>query len=138
MFFLIYASAATKPFSQSELLELLEKSHANNSKLGITGMLLYREGNFMQLLEGEEESVLNLYDKISADPRHLGIVRFLQGHHDERQFPDWSMGFRNLDFPDEVDNPMYSEFLNSRFTGDEFSTNPTRAQRLLLSFKRSL
>lgn len=138
MIFLIYASSATTPFSQSELHALLEKCHKNNTALGITGMLLYKEGNFIQLLEGEEETVRRLYDKIAADPRHRGIIMFLQGTQTERQFPEWSMGFRDLSAEEEIDAPGYSEFLNTRFTGEEFSANPTRAQKLLLLFKKSM
>lgn len=138
MFFLIYASAATTPLTSTELLALLEKSQANNSRLGVTGMLLYKEGGFIQLLEGEEETVRSLYDKISADPRHRGIVMFLQGFEDARQFPDWSMGFRDLSSDEAIDVPGYSEFLNTRLTGEEFALNPTRAQRLLLMFKRGI
>ena len=138
MFFLIYASSATKPFTSPELLVLLEKCQVNNARREVTGMLLYKDGNFLQLLEGEEETVHDLYNKIAADPRHQGIITFLQGFENERQFPDWSMGFRDLNLDRKIDNPGYSEFLNTRFTGEEFSSNPTRAQKLFLMFKRTM
>lgn len=139
MFFLIYASSATKPFTSPELLALLDKCHTtNNYRLGVTGMLLYKDGNFLQLLEGEEESVRGLYERIAADPRHRGIIVFLQGYEDERQFPEWSMGFRDLSLDEEIDNPGYNEFLNTQFTGEEFCSNPTRAQKLFLMFKRTM
>ena len=138
MFFLIYASSAVKPFSQSELFELLETCRENNTKLGITGMLLYKDGNFMQLLEGEETPVRRLYDKISHDSRHRGEITLLHGFQTDRQFPVWSMGFRDLSRAAETDNPGYNEFLNTKFTGEEFSLSPTRAQKLLLLFKKSM
>lgn len=137
MYFLIYASAATEPFSPAQLFDLLEKCHTNNTNLGVTGMLLYKDGNFIQLLEGEEQVVHKLYNKISEDSRHLGIINFLQGFENERQFPEWSMGFRDLSAEEEIDVPGYSEFLNTRFTSEEFAANPTRAQKLLLMFKKS-
>ena len=55
MFYLIYVSSAIKLMHDDELLLLLEKARENNSRLGITGMLLYKEGNFMQMLEGGKE-----------------------------------------------------------------------------------
>ena len=70
MVFLVYVSSAVKLFSDEELVQLLEASRENNSKIGVTGMLLYKEGNFMQLIEGPEESVRSLHAKISIDPRH--------------------------------------------------------------------
>jgi hypothetical protein len=138
MFFLVYVSSAVRPFSPSELTDLLAKCHENNAKLGITGMLLYKDGNFMQVLEGEEEAVRTLYAKIGHDPRHRGLLTLLQGPLAERQFPDWSMGFRDLNAADVLSTPGYSEFLNTPLTGEEFSSDPTRCQKLLMTFKRNM
>lgn len=109
MFYLVYASSATRPFSEADLSDLLETSRENNARLGITGMLLYKDGNFMQVLEGEEETVRALYEKIGTDPRHDGAITLHQSFAQERQFPDWSMGFRNLDSPELRTVPGYSE-----------------------------
>jgi len=72
MFSLIYVSSAVTEFSKSELVDLLESCHANNANLGVTGMLLYKDGNFMQALEGNEDVVRGLHAKIALDPRHRG------------------------------------------------------------------
>ena len=101
-------------------------------------MLLYKDGNFMQALEGEEGAVRALYERIRVDPRHGGVITLLEDHSEERQFPDWFMGFRDLKAPEERDAPAYSEFLNTPLTGQEFSDEPTRAQKLLLTFKRTM
>jgi hypothetical protein len=138
MFFLVYVSSAVRPFSQSELVELLAKSHENNAPLGVTGMLLYKDGNFMQVLEGEEEVVRTLYARIGLDPRHRGLLTILQGPLAERQFLDWSMGFRDLNAADALATPGYNEFLNTPLTGEEFSPDPTRCQKLLTMFKRTM
>jgi hypothetical protein len=138
MFSLVYISSAVTPFSSVELGELLSISHRNNASLGITGMLLYKDGNVMQVLEGEETAVLNLNAKIRRDPRHRGVQTLIQGPIVERQFPSWSMGFRDLTI-DQVDATAgYNEFLNTPLTGQEFSSDPTRCQRLLLTFKKSM
>jgi hypothetical protein len=101
-------------------------------------MLLYKGGNFMRALEGEERTVREPYAKIAADPRHGGEITLLEGNTDERRFPDWSMGFRDLDPPEARAEPGYSDFLNSPLSGREFSGDPSRAQRLLLTFKRTM
>ncbi len=138
MFFMIYVSSANSSFSRSELLNLLEKCHQNNARLEITGMLLYKDGNFMQVLEGEEAVVRQLYNKIAGDARHHGAITLMQGSIKERQFPAWTMGFRDLNSPDALRTPGYNEFLNTKLTGEEFSSDPTRSQKLLLTFKKTM
>lgn len=138
MFSLLYVSSAVRPFSGSDLEELLATSRDNNARVGITGMLLYKDGNFMQVLEGEEGAVRDLYDKIGDDPRHRGEIVLREGFTEERQFPGWSMGFRDLESPGARAIPGYSGFLNTPLTGREFSGDPTRAQRLLLTFKKTM
>lgn len=93
---LVYVSSATHLFSKTELLELLTKSRIKNSALGITGMLLYKEGNFMQLLEGEANAVHRLYDTIHKDPRHHNSIVLVDEPAKTPFFRDWSMGFRDL------------------------------------------
>ena len=139
MFFLTYyAGTTTRELSNSDLNGLLAQCRKNNADLGITGMLLYKDGNFMQVLEGEESAVRSLYAKISNDPRHKGELLLQQGIQKERQFPDWSMGYRNLESQESRSVPDYSEFLNTPLTGREFSANPSRSQKLLLSFKKNM
>lgn len=138
MFFMVYVSSAVNLFSPTELVDLLAKSRQHNKERGITGMLLYKDGNFMQVLEGEESEVRALHAKIQNDPRHRGLITLLQGHQEERQFPNWSMGFRDLASPELQSLAGYNEFLNTSLTGEEFSDDPTRCQRLLLSFKKNM
>jgi hypothetical protein len=106
--------------------------------LDITGMLLYKDGNFMQALEGEKETGRTLYAKIGRDSRHRGLLTLLPGPLVARQFPDWLMGFRDLNAADVLSMPGYSEFLNTPLTGEEFSSGPTRCQKLLMTFKRDM
>ncbi len=135
VYYIAYVSSATHLFPPEELVELLAKSRANNARAGISGMLVYRDGNFMQVLEGEEDAVRAQYDKIERDTRHAGVLTLLEGYTSERQFPGWSMAFRDLDTLDAKSLPGYDEFLNLSTEGKEFSRDPSRCQRLLLSFK---
>ncbi len=138
MFALVYVSSAVNEFSPSELVDLLKTSHENNAALGVTGMLLYKDGNFMQVLEGDEPVVRTLYAAIARDARHRGALVLTQGPLAARQFHEWSMGFRDLQTADALSTPGYSEFLNTPLTGAEFSADPTRSQRLLMMFKKSM
>lgn len=138
MFFIIYVSSAIHPFPRPELFDILTKSRLNNAKLNVTGMLLYKDGNIIQVLEGEETGVRTLYAKIALDPRHQAIIKLLQGTTEVRQFPEWSMGFNDLNHVDLTSIPGYSEFLNTPLTSAEFSLDPTRCQRLLLLFKQNM
>jgi FAD-dependent sensor of blue light len=138
MFSMVYVSSAIDQFSEAGLRELLATSRTNNTRLGLTGMLLYKEGSFMQVLEGDEAAVRALYAKIGLDPRHRGLLTLLQGPLEERLFPDWSMGFRDLSSAEARSTEGFSEFMNTPLTGAEFSSDPARCQKLLLTFKKHM
>ncbi|MCA8988664.1 MAG: BLUF domain-containing protein [Planctomycetaceae bacterium] len=89
----IYASAATRPFTREELFELLEDSRLKNSQHGLSGMLLYHGGAFLQVIEGEEADVEQLYEKIKRDERHENVRLIARFPIEERCFGDWKMGF---------------------------------------------
>ena len=59
---IIYVSKETEDFSNDKILKLLDGARSNNTKLDVTGMLLYSEGSFFQILEGEEEIVDQLFN----------------------------------------------------------------------------
>jgi FAD-dependent sensor of blue light len=138
MYRIVYVSSATEPFSERELEDLLEKSRQNNSKLGITGMLLYKDGNFMQCLEGPEEAVGTLAAKIKSDPRHRGVLVLLQGQLTQPEFSHWAMGFKRLDSASAIETPSFCKFLDLPLTSEQFQLHPSRSLKLLCSFKRDM
>ncbi len=93
---LIYLSSETESFNEHELLTILEESINNNKRRGVTGVLLYSGGNFIQLLEGPREEVESLFQVVKKDKRHTNIIRLLAEYSDTRDFPDWKMGFRKI------------------------------------------
>jgi hypothetical protein len=101
-------------------------------------MLLYKGGNFLQVLEGPEEGVLRLYQKISRDPRHGDVMLLTKEPIQERQFPDWSMGFQNIDQLSPEDLPGFTSFLEDDFASAAFRQNPKRAHIILLNFKNNM
>lgn len=112
MITLIYGSTATSRMSDSELLEILKKARENNQKLNITGMLLYYDNNFLQVLEGEEDKVTDLFAKIRTDPRHQGVMVYVKHPISKRQFGNWEMGFVNVANLETDKIAGYSNFLN--------------------------
>jgi hypothetical protein len=136
MYTVIYVSSAVNLFSDQDLATLLEKARINNHSLNITGMLLYKDGNFMQLLEGPRDAIDGLLLKIESDPRHRGMLRLLQQDRPEREFSDWAMGFKSLDPSSVCDIPGYSDFLDLPLNSDEFLQKPSLSLKLLLNFKK--
>ena len=90
---LIYGSTETHAFTNLELAELLRRARINNAGLEITGMLLYHDHSFMQILEGDKEEVDALFEKIQQDSRHGGVNIFCRSQSAQREFPEWSMAF---------------------------------------------
>ena len=135
LFHLIYVSTAVKPMNGDELVSLLEQSRARNKRHRITGMLLYSDGHFMQVLEGEEASVMKIFEDIKRDHRHTKVDVLRAEYIQYRNFPDWTMGFRNIDKLDPATVPGYTRFLEHDFTSEYFATNSVEAHAMLLAFK---
>ena len=132
---LVYVSSAKEILSPDDLYALLQTSRRNNQWEGITGMLLYKSGNFIQALEGEQEAIRRLHERIAKDRRHHGLLTLLEKPIKERQFTQWSMGFRNLGAPLLRGLPGYSDFLNVPLSAETLSKDPSRAQKLLQLFR---
>ena len=94
---LTYASTALKEWSSEELLKLLKECRINNGAKNITGILLYANGTFFQVLEGDEATVNSVYSMIEKDKRHKDVTIIEKEKIAERAFPYWSMGFEKLD-----------------------------------------
>ncbi len=116
MFHIIYMSSATVPFSPADLQSLLAVSRKNNAVSKVTGLLIYKDGNFLQVLEGEQTVIDKLYFKISLDPRHGHILAFFKEEIPKREFPDWSMAFRDLNIDTESSPEGFNEILNNNCT----------------------
>ncbi|GGK96957.1 hypothetical protein JOE58_003256 [Curtobacterium luteum] len=106
MLSLIYSSVATRPLGDDDLASLLDQSRRSNEREDVTGVLLFRNGYFLQLLEGPDAAVRAKLDRIKHDDRHAKVRVILEDHVEERQFPEWTMGFPAAD-ADLVDVPGY-------------------------------
>ena len=132
MFHIIYLSSAVVPFSQADLQSLLGVSRRNNSALGVTGILLYKDGNFLQVIEGEKAVVDELYSKIARDGRHGGIMTFFREEIAEREFPDWSMAFRDLSTGNGDGAEGFSELMNADWA--DLSLFPDKVRAFMKMF----
>ena len=127
---LIYRSAATVPFSERQLADLLTRARDNNAELGLTGLLLYDDGSFLQVLEGEREPLLTIYGRI-LKIRHDKLTKLLERPIDERRFGDWQMGFVSVTRLG-LAIPGYSEFLE---IAGETEAHGDQALRVLSQFR---
>ncbi len=93
---LLYASRAATPLDPEELQAILRQSKQNNPKDGITGLLCYSDGIFIQALEGGRDAVNRIYNRIAADTRHKDVVLLSYEEILERRFAGWSMGLVNM------------------------------------------
>lgn len=135
MLSMAYLSSASVPYSDEDLADLLLHSRANNGRLGLTGMLLYRDGQFLQVLEGPDEVVRERYEVISADARHRDVHKLLESQITERQFPEWTMGFRAMTDVVVADIPGYADFFGSRSARLGGTQKANRARLLLEWFR---
>ncbi len=131
MYHLVYISHTSRPLYEDDLLEILSNSRLQNKKNEITGMLLYLNEKFIQVLEGEYDAVMEVYEKIKEDPRHQKISVLLEGNTANRVFKDWSMGFKKLS------DKQFEELSGFKDLDEFFSAQPvtdeTPAVMLFLS-----
>jgi hypothetical protein len=132
---LVYASSATREMTREALLTLLENARSYNESVGITGMLLHSGGNFIQALEGPEAEVRTLAARIARDPRHRHFTELLTEHTDERQFPRWSMGFKDAGLLSGAERSGLNSFLRERSSTDGFAADPHEAVFFLRTFR---
>ena len=132
----IYVSSAHRAMCEDEILAILRVSRQWNERLAITGLLLYREGNFLQVLEGPASSVDALLDRIERDSRHHGMIVLSHMNIAERQFSDWRMAFRAMTKKGAAEEG-YSPFVEADYA-DEESEQAQLAYRLLRRFKQDM
>ncbi|MEL7145997.1 MAG: BLUF domain-containing protein [Bacteroidota bacterium] len=111
LYSIIYTSNSTTVWTEKELTTLLNVAQSKNSVLGITGILMHINGKFIQVLEGENLSSLELLmSHIANDDRHTDLFELMKSPIDKRQFSKWTMGFLNCpDAEDFKDLSGYSD-----------------------------
>jgi hypothetical protein len=135
---LVYVSKAHKRFNANELKEMLSVFRKNNQAQKITGLFLYDGyGTFIQVLEGHSNVVIPLYEKISKDTRHSRVNLLGESKIQDRSFPDWRMGFKNLEQSPITQLEGYSDFLQQSDRPNYLVQQPKFAIELLEHFKHN-
>ncbi len=93
---LLVTSKAKKDITPAEISDILETSYKFNTENDITGCLLYHNGEFIHLLEGEQKKVQELYSKVVFDNRHTDVSKLIQNPIEKRYFSSWTMAFNEI------------------------------------------
>ncbi|OED36937.1 hypothetical protein AB833_25270 [Chromatiales bacterium (ex Bugula neritina AB1)] len=131
---LLYISASNHDFTEPELEELLKAARENNLSLGITGMLLYHKGSFIQALEGPKAVVEQLYKTIGTDTRHTETRVLYRGDVPDRNFKNWSMGFFRSSQSSAANLDGFHQFLRTGFRSGS-KEDEGLARKALLAFR---
>lgn len=131
---LAYISSATSWPTEDDLLSLLEQSRARNARQNVTGLLLYHKATYMQVLEGDEKDVHEIFHAIQQDPRNNAVVKLLEGPIEQRSFPDWWMGFHRLEDGELGEVSAYLDIGSGRIDSEAIVRHPSVAVDLLMNF----
>lgn len=96
--YLVYISLRTPECTDSEIDKILKSCQTNNKHDDITGVLLYSQKQFVQYLEGENDKIVALFEKIKQDSRHTKVIMMTNFPIKERVFPSWEMAGKPVDF----------------------------------------
>lgn len=131
---LIYNSVAREPDQPGLVRDILHVSRSYNAAAGITGMLLYMDGTFFQVLEGEEAAVDALAARIVADPRHERMTTIIREPIARRAFGEWTMGFAQISADDLEALDGANDFFGRGRVLE--AVDAGRARKLLEAFKQ--
>jgi len=106
---LMYASRAADPMDHEALGAIMKRARAHNPQVGVTGVLCYSGGIFLQVLEGGRLPVSQLYNRIAQDARHRDVVLLRYEEIGERRFAGWAMGQVNMNMLNPALLLKYSE-----------------------------
>ena len=135
---IIYASQATFDLSPEELVSLLERARVKNEAAGLSGMLLYSNQSFLQVLEGDDETLADAYSRIEVDDRHTNLRLLMKDDVTTPLFPDWTMGFEHVDDEDLAEEmPGFTAATEYPLVNPDLVTNAGVAQTLLKLYAKN-
>lgn len=132
---LLYISASNHDFDEEELCDLLNIAREKNLAVGVSGMLLYHNGSFIQALEGAQTEVELIYERIGKDPRHTESRILFRGEVFERDFDGWSMGFYRSKQSQSENLEGFHQFLSKGIRQNEKQDSDGTVQKALKGFR---
>ncbi|WP_321296417.1 BLUF domain-containing protein [Marinifilum fragile] len=133
---IVYVSFSRNQLSELELDELLSEIRPKNLATGVTGLLLYNDEIFIQVIEGESDTIHDLYDRLQNDKRHTNIVKILEERIDQRSFPNWSMGYQKLSKEDSKDLPGFTDVMSSNDIRETLKQSSQAIVDLIVKFMK--
>jgi hypothetical protein len=130
-----YVSQSSEPMSSEQLLALLLQCRKNNTANAVTGMLLYKNGTFLQVIEGEDAVIDELVAQILIDPRHAQVQLLSRKPIASRQYADWSMGFEQVTDARLEGVEGLKDFSASNFNFDYLASNESVVAQLMDHFR---
>lgn len=120
----VYTSKARSDVSDAQIVDIHSIAINNNAQRGITGMLLYTKGTFLQVIEGEGDTIDRLMEKIKSDTRHYDVEVLVRNSIKHREFKNWSMGYRRLEEADAKALLSFAPFFEDGFDAKKFCKQP--------------
>ena len=133
---LCYVSTAVRLMSRDSLTEILQTARRNNAQRNITGLLLYKDMSFLQIVEGKAADVHELYEAIRSDPRHHRVSLMFETEIEQREFGEWAMGFYQPEAEEFEYLPNYSDFMQSGLIHRSLFEDQSRARGILNHFRK--
>lgn len=139
---IMYISTARRLLDSTAVSTLVKHARTNNKKTNITGLLIYVDGSFLQLLEGEQKVINLLFDDIEQDSRHYHVRLLISGPIKERYFAQWSMAYRLATLRDVTETDGCEDFAKATENLESYlSVNPKglrKANNLIQRFNEEL
>ncbi len=123
---LVYVSSAIYSLNYDEIDHLLTRARERNDKHGITGVLLYIGGNFMQYIEGPTKELDLIYQIIKNDPLHTGLIQLYRSPIEQREFDSWAMAYCTKDRTVLVEPGNNRTILLGKLGGQALQQTPSR------------
>lgn len=120
---LSYVSTGCDGLRFDHIREILETSSRKNKEAGISGILIYCNKHFFQILEGDKAAVEELFERISIDCRHDNVIKLHCAYIAHRQFANWNMGFKSYNKElkplDDFNNEEFYGYVKSQLNGGD-------------------
>jgi hypothetical protein len=133
LYHISYVSTGCDGLRYEHIKEILESSNKNNETDEISGILIYCNKHFFQIIEGEKEKVEELFQKIAVDPRHDNVIKLQSGFIEQRHFETWNMGFKSYNKElkplDDFNNEEFYSYVKSQMNG-----HPAVSLKILVDF----
>lgn len=137
-FRIVYSSEASPGFGPAEIVEMLADSRVRNRAYGITGVLVFVDGVFLQVLEGDELDVVELMGRIERDPRHHDIRVFVREETEVRAFGSWSMAYVTPDSAEVARWARLEGATTMERVMSSFEKEPERLPGVVVSILRAI